>query len=126
MALNSLVAPLRNTTTLLWALLLLWCWPGNATAVDETGRHPNVLFVIVDDLRPEFGCYGNTEILNPSTTTKRSIRSWPMCDSDVWQRIPTHTPTAGPMDFPPSRSMHPTPNSMTVRRPTLHSKHSNG
>jgi len=26
---------------------------------------PNVLFVIVDDLRPELGCYGNTEIKTP-------------------------------------------------------------
>ncbi len=27
---------------------------------------PNVLFVIVDDLRPELGCYGNTEIISPN------------------------------------------------------------
>jgi len=26
---------------------------------------PNVLFVIVDDLRPELGCYGNTEVHTP-------------------------------------------------------------
>lgn len=28
-------------------------------------KRPNVLFVIVDDLRPELGCYGNTEIKTP-------------------------------------------------------------
>ena len=29
-------------------------------------KRPNVLFVIVDDLRPELGCYGNTEIKTPN------------------------------------------------------------
>lgn len=31
----------------------------------KTEKHPNVLFIIVDDLRPELGCYGNTEIKTP-------------------------------------------------------------
>lgn len=31
--------------------------------IDE---NPNVLFVIVDDLRPELGCYGNAEIKTPN------------------------------------------------------------
>lgn len=30
-----------------------------------TKRRPNVLFIIVDDLRPELGCYGNREIKTP-------------------------------------------------------------
>lgn len=29
-------------------------------------KRPNVLFVIVDDLRPELGCYGNPEIKTPN------------------------------------------------------------
>ncbi len=29
-------------------------------------RHPNVLFIIVDDLRPELGCYGVEQIQSPS------------------------------------------------------------
>ena len=32
----------------------------------SNNKHPNVLFVIVDDLRPELGCYGNTEIKTPN------------------------------------------------------------
>ncbi len=31
----------------------------------EAGRRPNVLFVAVDDLRPELGCYGVPEIRTP-------------------------------------------------------------
>ncbi len=31
----------------------------------STDKHHNILFVIVDDLRPELGCYGNTEIKTP-------------------------------------------------------------
>ncbi|MBM3294028.1 MAG: hypothetical protein FJY82_05830, partial [Candidatus Aminicenantes bacterium] len=31
-----------------------------------TSRRPNILFIFVDDLRPDLGCYGNTEIKTPS------------------------------------------------------------
>lgn len=34
-------------------------------AVDE-GKRPNVLFIAVDDLRPELGCYGNPLIKSPN------------------------------------------------------------
>ena len=33
-------------------------------AADE--KHPNVLFIAIDDLRPELGCYGNTVIKTPN------------------------------------------------------------
>ncbi|MBM3735843.1 MAG: sulfatase [Acidobacteria bacterium] len=36
-----------------------------ATALPQP-RHPNVLFIAVDDLRPEFGCYGATTIRTPN------------------------------------------------------------
>lgn len=29
-------------------------------------KHPNVLFIVVDDLRPELNCYGNNNILTPN------------------------------------------------------------
>lgn len=31
----------------------------------SSDKRPNVLFIIVDDLRPELGCYGNAEIKTP-------------------------------------------------------------
>ncbi len=39
--------------------VLLSC--GGSSAVER----PNILFIIVDDLRPELGCYGNAEIKTP-------------------------------------------------------------
>jgi arylsulfatase A-like enzyme len=35
----------------------------------QSDERPNVLFVIVDDLRPELGCYGNPEIKTPHFDT---------------------------------------------------------
>ena len=54
---------MRIHLTLLAALALLaeTSWPGDAFA-----SRPNVLFIAVDDLRPELGCYGTQEIRSPS------------------------------------------------------------
>lgn len=46
-------------TTLLLPLLLVTAWPIQAA------ERPNVLFIAVDDLRPELGCYGAEHILSP-------------------------------------------------------------
>jgi len=37
-----------------------------APASDATVRRPNILFIAVDDLRPEFGAYGHPEIKSPN------------------------------------------------------------
>ncbi len=37
-----------------------------AAAADTLPKKPNVLFLIVDDLRPELGCYGRNEIKSPN------------------------------------------------------------
>src|SRR5687768_14238276 len=37
-----------------------------ASAGDSSKPRPNVLFIAVDDLRPELGCYGNTIIKTPN------------------------------------------------------------
>ncbi|MEQ8303129.1 MAG: sulfatase [Cyclobacteriaceae bacterium] len=45
-------------------LILLWCC--SSKPQDQLTSKPNVLFIIVDDLRPELGCYGNTQIKTPN------------------------------------------------------------
>ena len=49
--------------TLSLALALLVSLIGTTAQADEP---PNVLFISIDDLRPELGCYGNTEIVTPN------------------------------------------------------------
>src|SRR5690606_28206879 len=53
---------------LLKILLIWWCVPlsllGQPTS--ENKRPPNVLFIMVDDLRPELHCYGQTQIHSPN------------------------------------------------------------
>ncbi len=54
-------------------LLIVIVASGPAIAADA--QHPNVLFIAVDDLRPELGCYGNAHIKSPhiDALAQRSI-----------------------------------------------------
>ena len=36
------------------------------SALSTAAVRPNILFISVDDLRPELGCYGNTAIQSPN------------------------------------------------------------
>ena len=49
-----------------FGLLALACIVGPFVPVEAVADRPNVLFVIVDDLRPELGCYGVEEIRTPN------------------------------------------------------------
>ena len=58
------------TTRLVFLLLgILFC---NAAAVDAqtrpspSSKRPNVLFLIIDDLRPNLGCYGDSAAISPN------------------------------------------------------------
>ncbi|MEN8773625.1 MAG: sulfatase-like hydrolase/transferase [Akkermansiaceae bacterium] len=50
---------MRMLTIKIWALMALAALPLEA-------KRPNVLFIAVDDLRPELGCYGTSEIQSPN------------------------------------------------------------
>ena len=40
--------------------------PKDRVATNENSRQPNILFISVDDLRPELGCYGNEHMHTPN------------------------------------------------------------
>ena len=56
---------LKITSAGLFGAMLAGCQTLEPNVVSIPNR-PNVLFVIVDDLRPELGCYGNHEIITPN------------------------------------------------------------
>ena len=45
-----------------WLSLMAVCWVSSAPAANR----PNVLFIAIDDLRPELGCYGAQHIVSPN------------------------------------------------------------
>jgi len=49
-----------RTTTILFVLLASW------TAHVHGAQKPNILFIAIDDLRPELGCYGSEAIKSPN------------------------------------------------------------
>ncbi len=54
----------RSCSALLWTILVI---VGSAWSVsaEETSGRPNVLFIAVDDLRVELGCYGSRHVKSP-------------------------------------------------------------
>lgn len=55
-----IIFPIKLTLLLFCSLLLYNC------KVDSDEKPPNVLFLAIDDLRPELGCYGNSIIKSPN------------------------------------------------------------
>lgn len=60
----------------------------HAAAADETAARPNVLFIAVDDLRPNLGCYGDeVAVSRISMRWQRAAR--PFCGRIVSSRYAT-------------------------------------
>jgi arylsulfatase A-like enzyme len=53
-------------TLMLAAVAFVFLSVSSFAADDAPARKPNVLFIAVDDLRPELGCYGETAIRSPN------------------------------------------------------------
>ncbi|MBM4024787.1 MAG: sulfatase [Planctomycetes bacterium] len=51
--------------TLGWSAAAAWARPGLSGSTAATDKRLNVLMIPVDDLRPELGCYGHSQVLSP-------------------------------------------------------------
>ena len=54
--------PSHKLIALVLSLFCVSALVSDAVAADK----PNVLFIAIDDLRPELGCYGNKEVKSPN------------------------------------------------------------
>jgi hypothetical protein len=55
--------------------LILYILSSFATIPFSQTKKPNILFLSIDDLRPELGCYGNTKISTPNLDVFSSTAS---------------------------------------------------
>ena len=82
---------------LLLMVSILACLPSTIYAAER----PNVLFIAVDDLRPELGCYGETHIKSPhldrfATSARIFNRHYvqvPTCGASRYALLTGHRPT---------------------------------
>lgn len=68
----------------------------------QAQERPNVLFLMVDDLRPELGCYGNHQVKTPNVDAlagagvrfERSYCQYPLCNPSRTSLLTGRHPTA--------------------------------
>lgn len=49
------------------ATLFVWCWAlGCSLGAAGRSSPPNVVFIVMDDMRPELGCYGRDHVVSPN------------------------------------------------------------
>jgi len=58
--------PKKNLLLSILSLMILTSCSSNKIKPEEDKVLPNILFIPVDDLRPELGCYGNKHIKTPN------------------------------------------------------------
>lgn len=63
--------------------------PGCGRWNPQGAEKPNILFIAVDDLRPQLGCYGHSEIVSPNIDRLAARGT-------VFERAYCNVPTCGP------------------------------
>lgn len=82
--------------------LLLQTFGSIATAQSVSESRPNVLLIMIDDLRPELNCYGATQIKSPNidrlaasgTTFTRAYCQYPVCSPSRASMLSGTRPTS--------------------------------
>ena len=46
--------------------ILFFVWITVSFSCENQNKRPNIVFIAVDDLRPDLGCYGNTVVQSPN------------------------------------------------------------
>ena len=77
----------RNTRILLWAVSIIATLSACANDTEHPPPRPNILFIMVDDLRPQFAAYGQTGMVTPTldrlategVVFKRAFVNVPVC-----------------------------------------------
>src|ERR1044071_7865696 len=106
---------MRVFSTALFAILLM---PAPILHAAETATNrPNVLFIVVDDLNTELGCYGNSVVKSPNVDrlAARGVRfdraycQYPLCNPSRSSFLSGRRPeTTGIYDLPiPPRQVMP-------------------
>lgn len=78
---------MRTTLIAVFSALVLMCACNGSPENNKLPETPNILFIAVDDLRPELGCYGESHIVSPNidrlaaagTRFDRSYCNIPVC-----------------------------------------------
>lgn len=78
---------MKNKVLCMGALTLLGACPSGVNAKAKQNEKKNVLFIMVDDLRPQLGCYGQSQIKSPNidklasegTLFQKAYCNYPVC-----------------------------------------------
>jgi arylsulfatase A-like enzyme len=110
---------MKHASLLLTVFLLASLTPLGAA---EPAKKLNVLFLVVDDLRPELGCYGSPQVKSPNidrlasqaTIFTRAYCQVPVCGSSRASLMTSILPTPSRFVTADARADHDAPNCKTL------------